>query len=125
MMYLDTHVVVWLHVGLFNKFSSKAIQLLEEHELLISPIVTLELQYLYEIHRISYPADNIIDNLTEKLGLGTCDTQFLQLVKLANQFNWTRDPFDRLIVAAAKAKEALLLTKDATIIKHYSHAMWD
>ncbi len=37
---------------------------------------------------------------------------------------WTRDPFDRLIVANAKAANASLVTKDERILKNYSRAVW-
>jgi len=124
MMYLDTHIVVWLYQGSLEKFNRQTTRLLEKHELLFSPIVYLELQYLHEIKRITCPAKEIIDNLTEKLGLMTADIPLFKLVKLASQIDWTRDPFDRLIVAEAKFEEALLLTKDTTIRKHYPHAIW-
>jgi len=38
---------------------------------------------------------------------------------------WTRDPFDRLIVANAKARNAWLITKDSRIASHYPGAVWD
>ncbi len=34
------------------------------------------------------------------------------------------DPFDRLIVANAKARNAPLVTKDERIRRHYSSAVW-
>jgi PIN domain nuclease of toxin-antitoxin system len=37
---------------------------------------------------------------------------------------WVRDPFDRLIVANAKAAGAPLVTRDERIHKHYSSALW-
>ena len=40
------------------------------------------------------------------------------------QQDWTRDTFDRLIVAQAKTRDASLLTKDRTILEHYPHAVW-
>ncbi|WP_230458629.1 PIN domain-containing protein [Microcystis aeruginosa] len=52
MIYLDTHIVVWLYAGLTAKLSDCAKHLINENELYISPIVRLELQYLYEIGRI-------------------------------------------------------------------------
>ena len=48
MIYLDTHVVVWLYAGLTEKFSDPTRELINSHEITISPIVRLELQYLYE-----------------------------------------------------------------------------
>jgi PIN domain nuclease of toxin-antitoxin system len=38
---------------------------------------------------------------------------------------WTRDPFDRLIVAQAKANDgAGLVMADTVIRKHYAGAVW-
>ncbi len=48
MIYLDTHIVVWLFAGQIEKLSSRANVLLNENEILISPIIRLELQYLLE-----------------------------------------------------------------------------
>ncbi len=47
-IYLDTHVVVWLFSGRTELLSSRAVNAIENHDLLISPIVSLELQYLYK-----------------------------------------------------------------------------
>lgn len=52
MIYLDTHVVVWLYCGLTDKLSDLAKSLIDDHEVYVSAIVRLELQYLYEIKRI-------------------------------------------------------------------------
>jgi PIN domain nuclease of toxin-antitoxin system len=38
--------------------------------------------------------------------------------------SWTRDPFDRLIVARARATELPLLTKDMKIHAHFKAAVW-
>jgi PIN domain nuclease of toxin-antitoxin system len=38
---------------------------------------------------------------------------------------WTRDPFDRIIVAQARLRGAPLLTKDRTIQTHHAEAFWD
>jgi PIN domain nuclease of toxin-antitoxin system len=38
---------------------------------------------------------------------------------------WARDPFDRLIVANARARDAVLVTKDERILRHYPLAVWD
>jgi PIN domain nuclease of toxin-antitoxin system len=37
---------------------------------------------------------------------------------------WTRDPFDRLIVAQALLHDAPLITKDEHIRRHYAGALW-
>lgn len=44
MIYLDTHVVVWLYAGLVEKFSPRVQDLLNQNQLLVNGIVRLELQ---------------------------------------------------------------------------------
>ena len=43
-MYLDTHVVVWLYAGLLDRFGAKATADLNREELIISPMVVIELE---------------------------------------------------------------------------------
>jgi len=42
----------------------------------------------------------------------------------ASEFAWTRDSFDRLIVAHAALDNDLLLTKDQTMRDNYPLARW-
>ena len=125
MIYLDTHLVVWLYGGLTEKFTDLAKSLLNEHDLYISPMVRLELKYLSEIERVSVPADTIILDLGDRLGLRICEKDFSRVVGSALGLSWTRDPFDRLIVAQAAIAENILLTKDIKILEHYAQAQWD
>jgi len=53
--YLDTQVMVWLCEGLIERLSPAAKMAIEESELVISPMVLLELEYLSEIKRIVKP----------------------------------------------------------------------
>jgi PIN domain nuclease of toxin-antitoxin system len=52
------------------------------------------------------------------------DAAFVRIVEIARGFAWTRDPFDRLIVANAIAGGARLITADATILEHFKDAVW-
>lgn len=80
MIYLDSHVVVWLYAGLTDKLSNLAKDLLNEHELFISPIVRLELQYLYEIGRITEKSDLIISDLFDRVELRLCSKDFNTII---------------------------------------------
>lgn len=124
MIYLDTHVVVWLYAALTNKLSNKAIEAIETNQLLISPMVQLELQYLREIDRITAHSALIIETLKCSIGLKICDQSFIHTVTEAIDLSWTRDPFDRLIVAQSNARQIPLLTKDQNILKNSVLAFW-
>jgi PIN domain nuclease of toxin-antitoxin system len=125
LIFLDTHVVVWLYVGNLGLFPGAVRQDLEESELLISPIVALELKYLHEIDRITIGSNVVVDELQRTIGLQISDTPFAQVVSRALLNTWTRDPFDRIITAHAALGEHRLLTKDQTIRAHYSRAYWE
>lgn len=124
MIYLDTHVVIWLFGGLEEEFSQQAKALINEHDLIISPIVRLEIQYLYEVGRITDDSTTIVTQLAQQIGLNVCDKPFDRVVSRATALSWTRDPFDRMIVAQAGADNDLLLSKDQSILEHYPQAVW-
>ncbi len=124
MIYLDTHVVVWLYAGQTEKLSAKVRSYINENDIYISPIVSLELQYLLEVKRIIPKPQTVISALSEAIGLNVCDKNFYQIVQCAQQYSWTRDPFDRIIVAQAGLKGNILATKDQTILTHFKHAVW-
>jgi PIN domain nuclease of toxin-antitoxin system len=123
LIYLDTHIVVWLFAGQIEKLSSQANVLLNDNEILISPIIRLELQYLLEINRITAPVNDIIAGLSNSIGLKICDKNFNSIINRSMNLNWTRDPFDRIIVANAAIDNNYLLTRDQTILKNYRKAL--
>lgn len=116
-------MVVWLYAGLTEKLSEQAKKLINENDCLISPIVKLELQYLYEIGRITAEPDDIVKDLSKHIGLKVCDKDFAEVVDVACTITWTRDPFDRLIVANALSNNELLLTADSHILSNFSKAV--
>ena len=124
MIYLDTHIVVWLYAGLLEKFSQSIKTILNENEILFSPIVRLELQYLYEIKRVNKPASVIVADLSDRIGIRVCEKDFNAIVSQAMTQVWTCDPFDRVIVANAALNDNILISKDQTILENYVHARW-
>src|SRR4051812_19791138 len=124
MIYLDTHVVIWLSGGCLNKFNKSTLQLIENNQLTCSAMVSMELQLLYEIKRITLPAEELMAELSKTIGLTICDLPLSDIAFQANKLHWTRDPFDRLIVANAMVEAKPLITKDKTIHKHYKLADW-
>ena len=124
MIYLDTHVLLWLHAGLLDRFTTKGRRMLEQNELLISPFVKLELQYLYETRRTTVQAQQVVDDLDGQIGLRVCDLPLDTVVSRALTLDWTRDPFDRLISAQAMCRGIPLLTKDSTIRRRVKLATW-
>jgi PIN domain nuclease of toxin-antitoxin system len=122
--YLDTHVVAWLFAGLPELLSAEARTTVEQHDVLISPMVVLELQYLLETKRVTQPPEVVLGVLQTDIGLGVCTESFPAVARLAIEQSWTRDPFDRLIVAQAALHGAPLVTKDTVMRRHYAKAVW-
>lgn len=121
--FLDTHAAVGLAEGATDFFGPRAADLLERAALFVSPVVRLELQYLHEIGRIVEPT-RIIGHLEERYGVTLTDDRITEVVAESLDLTWTRDPFDRLIVATARLHRAPLLTRDELILEHYSDAVW-
>ncbi|MBI2605392.1 MAG: PIN domain-containing protein [Deltaproteobacteria bacterium] len=124
MVHLDTHCVLWLYEGARERFSKKAASRIEESRLSISPAVLLELQYLFEIEKITVPAQQIFTELKTRIDIDVLTEKFLDVVIIALSEHWTRDPFDRLIASHAKLMNAPLLTKDSSVRRHYGDAVW-
>jgi PIN domain nuclease of toxin-antitoxin system len=122
--YLDTHVVAWLFAGDVTQLSAAARVAIEKDDLLVSPAVVLELQYLYETKRAADNAELVVEDLRHRLSVRVCDLPFPDVVRRALTFSWTRDPFDRLIVAQAAIRNATLVTKDRTLRKRYGPSVW-
>ena len=123
--YLDTHVIVLLHAGDANRISGKAQNQIESTDLLISPMVLLELEMLHDKGTIRYSASQILADLIQQVGLSVCQLPFSQVVRSATSIKWTREPGDLLIVANAMANNyAPLVTRDERIRGGYTNAIW-
>ena len=124
-IYLDTHVLMWVFMGLEKNLSVTASKIINTTKhLLVSPMSLLELDLLHELKKISQPSSVIIEELRPILDLEICSLPFHQITKTASKLSWTRDPFDRLITANAGLLDAPLITKDRTILKNYKKAIW-
>lgn len=123
-VHLDTHVVVWLYEGILDLFPRRIVSSINQHALWVSPIVALEVQYLYETGRVTVPASVIMEDLDLRIGLRFDRLSFSRGVRQSLLEKWTRDPFDRLIVAQARIRQVPLLTKDRIIRKYYKKAEW-
>jgi PIN domain nuclease of toxin-antitoxin system len=123
--YLDTAVAIWLAEANFAKLSRKALSLVQIADVRVSPMALVELGYLCEIGRIGVKPQEILLKLNGEIGLTVCDHPFPIIAETALGETWTRDPFDRLIVAHARSNGAApLLTRDTAIQANYPNARW-
>lgn len=122
--YLDTHSAVRLGDGR-ARIGRDAAQLIRKADLLCSPIVVIEMEYLFEIGRLTLPAKDILSKLEHELGLRLCDQPFAKVATSAVHEKWTRDVFDRIIVAQARMNGlAALISADERIANHYPRTVW-
>ena len=123
-VYLDTHVVVWLYAGLKEKLTERAASAIEAAQLRVSQMVRLELQYLHEIRRITVGPSVILNNLSASIGIEVSDTDLNGIVGVALKIEWTRDVFDRLLTAEVILVNAGFITADHHIRNHLEQAIW-
>lgn len=122
--FLDTHAAVALWRGDVDAFGRRSQDLLETSAIFISPIVGLELAFLHEIGRLSISPDAIINTLAVDCGVKLTDDPIQAVVAQAMDLQWTRDPFDRLLVATAMLHRSPLVTRDRLIQEHFEDAIW-
>jgi PIN domain nuclease of toxin-antitoxin system len=123
--YLDTCAVVWLAQNDVRRLSPAAIDAINLHDLLVSPMVSMELAYLREVGKVIRAPRDILRQLHVQIGLKTCPHPFPEIMDVAADESWSRDPFDRVIVAHAKANGyAPLVTADEKIRRNYPRAIW-
>lgn len=125
LIHLDTHVVVWLYMGEVRLFPATTLDLLDKSEWEVSPMVQLELAYLYEVGKLTVSSEEILSTIIGEWGARFSRCDFADLVREAVRQTWTRDPFDRMLVANAMLEQKKLVTKDRLIRKHFKNAVWD
>jgi PIN domain nuclease of toxin-antitoxin system len=124
MIFLDTHALVFLAADQ-KRIPQGVWRFLDADDLVCSPMARLELDFLYEIGRIQEDPRAIMALLAQDHGVLVETEGWGRSPEIAATLGWTRDPFDRLIVAHALTWAAPLLTRDGKIRDKYNHAFWD
>lgn len=115
---LDTHFVLWIVTGAERLASFPWIERYRPWG--ISPVSLLEIQYLAEIGRIEVQNPQFTDLLAQDSRFVIDEIPLVPLIRRAIELTWTRDPFDRLIVAHSSVRRLPLCTTDRTIRDHHS-----
>jgi PIN domain nuclease of toxin-antitoxin system len=110
---LDTHALLWLDGG-----HRRARALASMHaSLYISPVTVLELQVLQEAGRLRRLPGARPTPVGDPRWL-LDDPPAARWFDTALELTWTRDMFDRLLVAHARLRGWRLATADQTILEH-------
>lgn len=112
-----------LYQGKTAGLSRQALTLIDNEPLLLSPAVLLELELLHEIGRIQHGASMVAGYLAEHLDIPCVSEHFADVVRQSLALGFTRDPFDRLIVAHAALLRRPLITQDGLLQQHYTLAL--
>lgn len=123
-IYLDTHVAIWIVEKKLAKFPRQVLAVIKEANLYLPAMVRLELQVLSEIGKLKLMPQQIIDSLHESLSFQVSAVPFSDVCEAAQGLSWTRDVFDRMIVAETMCGGGRLITADTKIHEHYPKALW-
>ena len=114
---LDTHFLLWLLLG-----SKRLIEFpwLDSYRPWgVSPVSLLEIQFLAEIGRLSVRNPEFTNSVSNDRRFAIDDITLATVVRVALGFDWTRDPFDRLLVAHSSARRVPFCTIDRNIRNHH------
>jgi PIN domain nuclease of toxin-antitoxin system len=111
---LDTNALIWLQqdhprAARLTRFGAR---------LYVSPASLLEIQFLLESGRVRVRRNmTVLDLLADDRWLQD-DPPSTAWFGAAVAVGWTRDPFDRLLVAHARLRRWRLATSDVAVIEH-------
>lgn len=116
MILLDTHALIWLHEG------KRRVQALARRpqRIYASPVTLLELGLLVEVGKLRLRRGASASDVFSDDRWLIDEPPAAALFSRALDLSWTRDPFDRLLVAHALIRGWKLATADELILSHLS-----
>lgn len=113
MILLDTNAALWLHHG------HRRGRPLERHvgQLYVSPASLLEIQFLVEVGRIRLRSGAALRDLAADERWMMDSPSSIDWFERALDVGWTRDPFDRLLVAHALLRGWRVATGDGDLLE--------
>lgn len=114
---LDTSALIWIAQG--NRRTAALVQ--REHRLYASPASLLELQLLIETGRVHLKVASL-GVLASDPRWALDDPSSADWFERAWSLSWTRDPFDRLLVAHARLRKWKLATADTHLLEHLGNS---
>jgi PIN domain nuclease of toxin-antitoxin system len=112
---LDTNAVIWI-----TRNHPRARRLARTPRLYVSPVTLLEVQMLIQGGRARPVAGRSAFELAHDPRWLHDEPPSGDWFQAAMDVSWTRDPFDRLIVAHARVRGWKLATADTNVLRHLS-----
>jgi len=123
---LDTHTFIWWDSDP-SKLSKKALDLLlnQENTRLVSVVTLWEIQIKTQLGKLTLnqPLAKIINN-QQKNRIEFIGVQVNHILELEQLPLYHKDPFDRLLIAQAKAENAILVSRDAVFSNYTIDIEW-
>ncbi len=116
-MLLDTHFLLWLLVG--SPRLKKYPWLADRRPWAISPVSLLEIQFLHEIGRLEVDHEALTAALATDPRFVIDDLSLSIVIDAALSVEWTRDPFDRLLVAHSLARRLEFCSVDRNVLANH------
>ena len=122
---LDTHALLWF-AGSPEKLSESARQALmsNDHRLWISVVSVWEIQIKQQLGKLTLGTslETLINAQQQANGMSLLSVELPHIYTLDELEHHHRDPFDRLLIAQAKAEQYTLVTRDEHI-HQYSNSI--
>ena len=112
MILLDTNALIWIH----QNSRRSAVLLAQRQRLYASPACVLELQILIEAGRLRLRRGHTVASIIDDDRWVVDDPPSAEWFDRASRESWTRDPFDRLLVARARLRGWRVATGDGPIL---------
>lgn len=118
---LDTHILIWILTG--ARQIKNLAWVAESGQWTLSPLSLLETKFLLEKGKVDVELASLLEDLKrdERFKIDTVSLD--NLCQAALDLSWTRDPFDRLLVAHSIVRGIPLGTCDLNIRKNYSNVL--
>lgn len=112
MILLDTNALIWLLASHPRAAALEA----AKRRLVLSPIALLELAFLEEVGRVQLVEGAAVADIARDARWRLDDPPLGDVCAAALPIQWTRDPFDRLLVAHARLRRWPLATGDRRVL---------
>ena len=114
MILLDTNALIWMLA------EHKRAETLKQtkQRLYLSPVSILELQFLLEVGRLKLEPEHTLADIVNDPRWTLDSPPSDVLFGAALDLGWTRDPFDRLLVAHTRCRRWILATGDKVLQTH-------
>ncbi len=124
---LDTHTFLWLD-GSLERLSARALSACEAptNQLYLSVVSAWEIQIKHQINRLKLevPLEEMIQGQQDTNGISILPVELRHIYTLQQLPLHHNDPFDRLLIAQAKAEQMRLVSADSQFSPYLIDVIW-